>query len=180
MDGKTLGIIAVIIVIAGGWYLLTRGPASAPQTTGTEGTTGQTPAVTNTTTTTTSTTTTSVTAPGVTVTYTSQGFSPKSITVPLGTTVTFVNQSGNQMWVASAPHPTHQGYDGTTKDQHCVAGYSGAKPFDECSAGTAFSFTFTKAGTWGYHNHSNHNMTGMVTVTKAAAVSATTSVQVTL
>jgi plastocyanin len=164
MEGKTIGsIVLVIIIIVGGWYLLSAKPAQAPTTT------DQSPAVTNTTTTTTSTTTANSTTPaGVTVFYTAQGFSPKSVTVPLGTTVSFVNQSSGSMWVASAPHPTHQGYDGTTKDQHCVAGYSGPAPFDQCSAGSVFTFTFTKSGTFGYHNHASASDYGTITVVGAA------------
>src|SRR3989344_267954 len=84
MNEKIAGIIAVIIVIAGGWYLLQETPVDIPS------------AIT--------------TTPGVTVIYTDQGFSPLSVTVPLGTTVTFVNQSGGSMWVASAMHPTHVVY----------------------------------------------------------------------
>lgn len=158
MEGKTIGIIAiVIIVLVGGWFLLSGTPAQAPTTTN-----GQTPAVTDTITTT---TTTSTTASGITVTYTNQGFSPKSVTIPLGTNVTFVNQSGGTMWVASAPHPTHQGYDGTTKDQHCATEYAGPASFDECSAGNTFTFTFTKAGTFAYHNHASASDFGTVTIT---------------
>ena len=161
MNGNAIwGFIALVIVIAGGWFLLRGTPAQAPATT------EQTPAVTDTTTTT-STTTTTVPS-GVTVFYTASGFSPKSVSVPLGTTVSFVNQTSNTMWIASAPHPTHQGYDGTTKDQHCAAGYAGPKPFDECSVGAAFSFIFTKVGTWSYHNHGNPADKGTVTVTAAA------------
>ncbi|MDO8593621.1 MAG: hypothetical protein Q7R59_01835 [bacterium] len=154
-------IIVLVIVIAGGWYLFSGTTAKAPTTDDQAPITAET----TTTTTTTSSTTTVTTAPGVTVFYTAGGFSPKSVTVPLGTTVSFVNQGGGTMWVASAPHPTHQGYDGTTKDQHCVAGYSGSAPFDECSAGSVFTFTFTKAGTWKYHNHSSAGDFGTVIVT---------------
>lgn len=60
------------------------------------------------------------------------------------------------MWVASDPHPAHDNYDGTSGSQHCAAGYTGAAPFDQCSAGDSFTFTFDKAGKWGYHNHAAH------------------------
>ena len=173
MEGKTIGIIAiVIIIVAGGWYLLSGTPANAPTPTTTSTPTGNSFITTETptTNTTTSTTTTSVTPTGVTIAYTNQGFSPKSVTIPLGTTVTFVNQATSTMWIASAPHPTHQSYDGTTRAQHCVAGYSGPAPFDACSAGTSFTFTFTKIGTWGYHNHGNPSATGTVIVTAATAI----------
>ncbi len=160
MHRNSIGLIAVIVIVIGGWYLLKGTPAQAPAT-------DQNPAITETTTTTAASTTTT-TQNGVTVFYTNQGFSPKSVTVALGTTVSFVNQSSDEMWIASDPHPTHQGYDGTTKSEHCAAGYTGAIPFDECSVGTAYSFTFTKAGTWGYHNHGAAADKGTVIVTAAA------------
>ena len=68
------------------------------------------------------------------------------------------------MWVASAPHPSHTGYDGTSRQTHCVAGYSGPKPFDQCAAGTSFSFTFKQTGTWPYHDHNNSGKFGTVVV----------------
>lgn len=68
------------------------------------------------------------TAPmSATVTYNGSSFSPSSVTIARGGTVTFTS-TGPTMWVASAPHPTHEGYDGTTRSQHCAAGYSGAAP----------------------------------------------------
>ncbi len=99
-----------------------------------------------------------------TVTYTSAGFSPKSVTIAKGGTVTFVNQAGSAMWVASDPHPVHTSYDGTSRSQHCAAGYTGPKPFDQCSGTGNFTFTFDKAGSFGYHNHSNDNDAGTIIV----------------
>lgn len=164
MNGKTIGIIAVVlIIIAGGWYMLSSTPTKTPTTTNTE---NQTPSATNTVTSNTTTTTTTIT--GVIITYGIEGFSPKNVTVPVGTKVTFVNQKDEAMWIASAQHPTHMSYDGTSKDQHCAAGYTGAIPFDQCSAGaigTTYSFTFTKAGTWPYHNHASASDFGSITVT---------------
>ncbi|MFI5260494.1 MAG: plastocyanin/azurin family copper-binding protein [Candidatus Paceibacteria bacterium] len=166
MNSKILGIIFAIIVIAGGWYFLSATPAKAPTTVTP---TTQTPSTTTATVPTqTTTTTTTKTTTGVMVIYGAQGFSPANVTVPVGTKVTFINQNGDEMWIASDPHPTHQGYDGTTKDQHCAVGYTGATPFDECAAGgrgTSYSFTFTKVGTWGYHNHGAASDKGTVTVT---------------
>lgn len=101
----------------------------------------------------------------VTVTYTSAGFSPASVTIAKGDTVMFVAGTDDKvMWVASGPHPTHQGYDGTTREQHCASGYAGPAPFDQCATGASFSFAFEKAGTWKYHNHVNSGQTGTVIV----------------
>lgn len=97
------------------------------------------------------------------VAYTDSGFSPAQVSVAVGGTVTFTNQSTGRMWVASDPHPTHEGYSGTTVTQHCpdTAGVA----FDECAVGNTYTFTFQKAGTWGYHNHSDSTQYGTVIVT---------------
>jgi hypothetical protein len=191
MDGKTIGIIAVIIIVLiGGWVLLSSNSGPTPTGITTTNQTPITPTVTtpvaqnvitpvtppagststSTTNTTTTTTTTTTSTGPVTVTYTDSGFTPKTINVALGTRVTFVNKSTLGMWIASAPHPTHQGYDGTTEAVHCAVGYAGPAPFDECSNGTTFSFTFGKVGTWPYHNHNSPTDFGMVTVVAATAI----------
>lgn len=48
------------------------------------------------------------------VTYTDAGFSPAILTIKVGDTVTFKNQSSQGMWVGSAMHPSHTAYSGTT------------------------------------------------------------------
>lgn len=102
----------------------------------------------------------------VTITYDGSRFSPANVTVPVGTTVTWTNQSGGRMWVGSDDHPTHTRYDGTSTGEHCANGApTGPEVFDQCSATASFSFTFTKPGTWAYHNHANSSARGSVTVT---------------
>jgi plastocyanin len=98
-----------------------------------------------------------------TVTYTAQGFSPQEVHIASGGTVTFVdeNPSGG-MWVASAQHPTHSVYSGTTLDQHCDTMSNDS--FDQCEEGATYSFTFDKVGTWTYHNHSQSSHFGRVIV----------------
>ncbi|OGG53859.1 hypothetical protein A3C20_03470 [Candidatus Kaiserbacteria bacterium RIFCSPHIGHO2_02_FULL_55_25] len=98
-----------------------------------------------------------------TVTYDGSSYSPASVTIKQGGSVTFTSTAGD-MWVASAPHPEHTGYSGTSRSEHCAAGYTGAAPFDQCIAGTTYTFTFNKVGTWKYHNHSNSSAFGSVTV----------------
>ena len=157
MPGKIIGGIVAIMVIIGGWFLLSSTPAQAPATT-------QTPVTTNT-------TTTVVPSADTTIIYNDQGFSPSSIIVPLGATVTFVNQSARSMWVASAMHPTHILYSGTSLEQHCPDTNNAA--FDQCAAvaqGDAFSFTFNKEGAWKYHNHTSGGDRGTVTVTAATPI----------
>lgn len=151
---KPSSIIAVIValIVVGGalWWIIAQ-PAtptttSASQVATTTGTESQAPM-------------------SATVTYGANGFSPQTVTIAKGGTVTFVAAAGaGEMWVASNPHPIHNAYDGTTFSQHCAAGYSGAAPFDQCAVGTSFSFTFNQTGSWGYHNHGNHSDTGTVIV----------------
>ncbi|MSR78540.1 MAG: hypothetical protein EXS59_00105 [Candidatus Taylorbacteria bacterium] len=100
----------------------------------------------------------------VMIAYSDKGFSPSMVTIKSGDTVTFVNQSGEAMWIGADEHPTHTQYSGTKLREHCpdTAGVA----FDQCSRGKEYSFTFNKIGSWGYHNHSNASMTGVVVVEK--------------
>src|SRR6185436_6078649 len=98
------------------------------------------------------------------VTYTASGFSPATVTVKKGGTVTFTQQGGSSMWVATGPHPAHTGYDSTSRTAHCTSSYTGAKPFDQCASGASYSFTFDKVGTWPYHDHMDATNFGKVVV----------------
>jgi plastocyanin len=100
-----------------------------------------------------------------TVTYTDTGFSPNDLSIHQGDTVTWVNNSTHNMWVASGMHPSHTGYSGTTMQTHCPDTTESA--FDECAAvapGGSWSFTFDKVGSWAYHNHNQASDFGKVTV----------------
>lgn len=153
--------VVVVVLVAGGawWYVSQQSAAPAAQTTTTSNTntTGTDQGIPD---------AGVLTAPVTTVvTYGPNGFSPSTVTIAKGGTVTFTAAAGaDEMWVASAPHPAHTGYDGTDRATHCAAGYTGAKPFDQCSAGTSFSFTFDKTGTWPYHNHGHSSDFGTVVV----------------
>jgi plastocyanin len=98
----------------------------------------------------------------IVVKYSNDGFSPKEISVSIGQTVRFVNESSGNMWVGSAQHPTHIVYSGTSLKEHCpdINGDS----FDQCESGSEYSFTFIKTGEWGYHNHVKPNDFGKVIV----------------
>lgn len=82
------------------------------------------------------------------VSYTDSGFEPATITVDAGTEVTWTNDSGSDMWVASDPHPVHTDFG----------------EFDQKQSGDSYSFTFDEAGTYEYHNHQNSGDTGTVIV----------------
>lgn len=98
----------------------------------------------------------------VEVSYTDNGFSPASISIKTGDTITFLNKSSEVMWVGSNEHPTHAIYAGTNLREHCPDTASAA--FDQCGRSDTYSFIFKKVGSWEYHNHANPRMTGMVAV----------------
>ena len=95
------------------------------------------------------------------VTYTDAGFSPKTIEVSKGDTVTFTNNSSRNMWIASNMHPTHNEYP-TESDEDCLG-----SSFDACigiPVGESWSFTFDRIGEWGYHDHLSVSRTGTIIV----------------
>ena len=81
------------------------------------------------------------------VIYNSTGFAPQALTVPVGTTVTFLNKTELPLWVASDPHPGHTSYselDTSIEFQDHVP-----------PANPSYSFKFERRGTWTYHNHNS-------------------------
>lgn len=88
-----------------------------------------------------------------TVNYSDSGYTPNTITVKKGTTVTWTNQSSGGMWTASAVHPTHQ----------LLPGFDALKNF---AKGGSYDYVFAKVGTWKYHNHVKVSDTGTVVVTE--------------
>jgi plastocyanin len=100
--------------------------------------------------------------PAVTlITYDGEYFSPREVTVLEGGTVRFMNLSKEDMWVASNLHPVHSGYP--VRDNKSCSGYA----FDMCKPvginGT-WDFTFTRQGTYGFHNHIRPISTGKIEV----------------
>ena len=86
-----------------------------------------------------------------TVRYTNTGYEPPLLSVPAGTMVQFVNESDDEMWVASNEHPAHT--DLPTFDQ-----------FGLYPKGSTYEYTFDEAGSWAYHDHLNPEWEGMVQV----------------
>ncbi|MSU76026.1 hypothetical protein EXS54_00945 [Patescibacteria group bacterium] len=77
----------------------------------------------------------------VTVRYGDNGFSPATVTVKAGSSITFINESNQSINPSSDPHPTH-----TTNPQLTVG---------TIDAGESKTITVTKVGQWGVHNHLN-------------------------
>jgi plastocyanin len=97
------------------------------------------------------------------VIITSSGFSPRTLTIKVGDTVTWVNKDSVPHWPASDVHPTHRLYPGSGIEK-CG---SGEEIFDACKGlapGETFSFTFKHKGTWPYHDHLNPGLTGTIIV----------------
>lgn len=143
MQNKTIPIIIVLIILLLGGYFFLSKPKdvvappieeTAPVKTVTE----ETPVVNK--------------APKkYEITYTTDGFAPAVLSITAGDTVTFVNKSKETFWPASNDHPTHTAYP----------------EFDaktEIAAGKTYEFIFTKEGAWGYHNHLDSKMMGVVVV----------------
>ncbi|MCI0619534.1 hypothetical protein L0Y40_00655 [Candidatus Wolfebacteria bacterium] len=156
MSTKAIWTIIIIIIVVIIGYFMFRGGVESPTTTpGTGTTTDDVPTETP----------DEPEGESVTVMYTDEGFSPSPVTIKVGDTVTFVNTSSGAMWVASAMHPTHMVYSGTELAEHC--GDETDISFDQCESAGAdgtYSFTFTKAGTWNYHNHVDSTDFGSVVV----------------
>lgn len=85
------------------------------------------------------------------ITYTDTGFAPKEVAVRAGSTVTFVNESSRDMWVASGVYPSNQILP-SFNQKGTVA------------KGGVYEYTFTKVGTWQYQNDKNPNDIGYVIV----------------
>ena len=85
------------------------------------------------------------------VTYTDNGFVPRSVEIQVGETVRFINESNRPMWVASDIHPAHNILP--TFDQFGVSGF-----------GESYEYTFDEAGEWKYHDHVNASEVGTIIV----------------
>lgn len=84
------------------------------------------------------------------VTISSTGFSPKSITIKAGESITWANSDSANHTVNSSPHPVHTDYP--------PLNLGVIKP------GESKSLSFPKAGTYKYHDHLNPSLFGSVTV----------------
>ena len=79
-----------------------------------------------------------------------QGFSPKTITIKKGETVTWINQSGKSGTVNSDPHPAHD-----------LNKFLNLGDFPN---GSSVQAIFENAGTYQYHNNYSPQQTGIVVV----------------
>lgn len=99
------------------------------------------------------------------ITITSSGFSPSTLTINKGDTVTFVNQGSSSSWPASNVHPTHTSYPGSSIQKCGTAEANNI--FDACHGlrkGESYSFTFNDVGSWRYHDHLRPSSGGTIVV----------------
>lgn len=90
---------------------------------------------------------------GMVISITNDGFSPGTVLITPGTTVTWTNDSDGPAHIASNPHPEHDG----------LSGFDSAEPI---FIGDSYTFTFEEPGTYGYHDHLNPETNGTVEVTE--------------
>lgn len=83
--------------------------------------------------------------------YTNNCYSAANVTVKKNDTVRFTNNSTKNMWPASDSHPSH-------------TIYSEFDANNSIAPGGTYSFTFTKTGSWGYHDHLKPGCAGTITV----------------
>lgn len=86
--------------------------------------------------------------------YTFNGcYLPPDRTIRLGDTIRFVNKDEKKkdMWPASDSHPSH-------------LLYPEFDPGKAIAPGSSWSFTFTKKGSWAYHDHLKSSCGGTITV----------------
>lgn len=143
MSRNTIIVIVVILVIvAGGWFMFRPQTTVAPTPTveSTPVATTKTPAP----------ATESAMMEKNEVTVSASGFSPKSITIKVGDSVTWVNTDNAVHNVSSAPHPQHTAYP--------PLNLGNIQPEGQVS------LVFPNAGTYRYHNHLTPSLTGSVTV----------------
>lgn len=86
-----------------------------------------------------------------TISISDTGFSPATVRVKVGTTVTFVNNGQAAHQPVSNPHPVHTDLPGFAARKGLVTGEE-------------YLFVFTKVGTWGFHDHLNTALRGSVVV----------------
>lgn len=76
------------------------------------------------------------------VSITQDGFSPQTIQIKKGQSVTFTNTDSREHQVASDPHPTHTNLPGFDNQEALLMNDS-------------YVYTFEKTGTFTYHDHLN-------------------------
>ncbi|MBI5004410.1 cupredoxin domain-containing protein [Candidatus Kaiserbacteria bacterium] len=88
------------------------------------------------------------------VSYTDQGFEPKTASIHTGDVVRFVNNSTKPMWITNSNYPA--------KNKKC--GTSALDTCKELSPGEYWEFTFSAPGVWTFADKFSDTAKGSVTV----------------
>ncbi len=145
--GKYVIIVVILVALAGGAFALTQKKDTeepAHSTSSSTTTQKSEPAATE------SAASGQNTGEAATITYGDNGFSPATITVKSGTTVTIKNNSSHGLQFDSDPHPAH------TDDEELNV--------NSVPEGGSETFVVKRTGTFGYHNHLNPSDTGTIVV----------------
>lgn len=88
----------------------------------------------------------------VTIVFTDNGFSPRDYTAKAGQTILVINDSASDLQFSSDDHPTHRLHE--EMNLRILA------------PGESASFTITKTGRLGFHDHIRDQFTGQITVSE--------------
>lgn len=91
--------------------------------------------------------------PSNTIVMTANGYTPNTLEIKVGDTVTFENRDSEEHWPASNDHPSHKIY-------------SELDPKRAIPAAESWDFTFTREGAWGIHDHLFPSMRATITVNR--------------
>ena len=141
--------LLVVVLVAGAVVMLTQKKNPSVEITNNNSTATSSPATTSSST---ANTASPATQPGAaaTILYTNTGFSPGIVKVKAGDKIQVTNSSSNSLEFDSDPHPAH------TANPDLNVG--------SISPGKSATFTVTKTGSHGYHNHANAKQTGTIVV----------------
>lgn len=96
------------------------------------------------------------------VILTKNGFEPALLTIKEGDSLKFSTNLDTPFWPASDPHPNH-------------SAYSTFDPKKAIKSGDSWTFEFSKAGRWNYHDHLTPNARGIITVKETSLADRITS-----
>ena len=155
VQGKTIIAIILLVAVVGGIFLFSTVSKNPIKTTGVINNPDE------------KTQQAAGTGEGNVIEITSSGFTPETLTISKGDTVTFINKDTEEHWPASAIHPTHTVYPGSDIVK-CFDGETDKSTlFDSCrglAPGESWSFIFNEVGSWGYHDHLDVNLRGKIIV----------------
>ena len=100
--------------------------------------------------------------------YANGKYTPSVVHISVGQQVTWINnETKESFWPASNIHPTHAAYPGS--DIKKCSTVERTDIFDACEPlqpSASYSFTFSNAGGWRYHDHITPSATGTIIVSE--------------